>query len=121
MATIGYMGGTDPSLLTKLSAAGAVTVPLGNGWDSHGQHIALINAGDRIDAVVGYLHKFLPTRDSSVTPGDLLKSCKVNGVKIFVVADKDDHKNAEKVLGDICNDVRLVDPAEAHKELMAIV
>ena len=72
MVTIGYMGGTNPRLLTKLSAAGAVTLPLGNGWDNHGQHIALINAGDHVDAVVGYLHKFLPTKGTSVTASDLL-------------------------------------------------
>ncbi|MCP4228776.1 MAG: hypothetical protein GY771_01325 [bacterium] len=121
MVTIGYMAGTDPGLLTKLCASGATTVPLGNGWDNHGQYIALINAGDRIDAVVGYLHKFLPTMETSVTPSDLLKSCKVNGVRVFVIADKADHENAKKVLGDISSDVTIVDPGNASTELVAFL
>ncbi len=121
MVTIGYMAGTDPRLLTKLAAAGAETLPLGNGWDAHGQYIAYINVGDGIDGVVGYFHKFIPTKASNLTPADLLKSCKICGLKIFVIAEKADYDKVANALGDVAEDVTLVDPGEVQDVLMALL
>lgn len=121
MVTIGYMEGTDSALLTKLAASGAETLPLGNGWDGHGQYIAHLNAGDGVNAVVGYYHKFVPLKDSNLTPADLLKSCKICGIKIFIIADKDDYDRVKKALGDVASDVQLVDASEVRNALLKLL
>lgn len=121
MVTIGYMEGSDPRLLTKLAAAGAETLPLGNGWDGHGQYIAYLNVGDGVNAVVGYYHKFVPLKNSNLTPADLLKSCKICGIKIFVIADKADNDKVKKMLGEVASDVTMVDADEVGDALLKLV
>jgi len=121
MAIVGYMEGTDPALLTKIAAAGVETLPLGNGWDNHGLNITYINAGDGIDVVIGYFHKFSPMSGVSITPDDMLKSCVVNKIKVLVIAEKADHDKVKKLLGESGKNVDLIDPKEAGERLMALV
>lgn len=121
MITIGYMEGTDSGLLTKLAAAGAETLPLGNGWDGHGQYVAHLNVGDGVNAVVGYYHKFVPLKNSNLTPADLLKSSKICGIKIYIIADEADHDNVKQGLGDVAPDVTLVDPGAIGNELLNLL
>ena len=121
MFTIGYMEGTDSGLLTKLAAAGAETLPLGNGWDGHGQYVAHLNVGDGVNAVVGYYHQFETLSGSNLTPGDLLKSCKICRIKIYIIADKDDHDKVKKMLGEVASDVTVVDPGEVGDALLKLV
>jgi hypothetical protein len=121
MVTIGYMEGTDSGLLTKLAASGAETLPLGNGWDGHGQYIAHLNVGDGVSAVVGYYHKFVPLSGSNLTPADLLKSCNICGIKIFIIADKDDHGRVKKTLGEVASDVQLMDTSEVRNALLKLL
>jgi len=120
MLKLGYMSGTDARLLTKLAAAGVETVPLGNGWDNHGIYVGHINKGDGIGAVVGYFHKFIPVKGSSLAPADLGKACLVNKIPLFILADKADHGQAKKVLGDMGPNVKLVDPEDAAAEIQAL-
>lgn len=121
MVTIGYMEGTDSGLLTKLAAAGAETLPLGNGWDGHGQYVAHLNVGDGVNAVVGYYHKFVPLKDSNLTPADLLKSCKICGIKVFVIADKAYHDKVKQALGEVASDATVMDAGEAGDVLLKLV
>lgn len=121
MVTIGYMEGTDSALLTKLAASGVETLPLGNGWDGHGKYIAHLNVGDGVNAVVGYFHKFVPISASNLTPGDLLKSCRIAGIKIFVIGEKADHPKIREALGDIASEVTLADPSEIGEALLKLI
>jgi len=121
MAIVGYMEGTDPGILTKIAAAGVETLPLGNGWDNHGKNITHIYEGDEIDVVIGYFHKFLPMRGSTITADDMLKSCLLNNVKVLVIAQKSDHVKVKKLLGDCGKQVTMVDPKEAATKLMAVI
>lgn len=120
MLKLGYMSGTDASLLSKLAAAGVETVPLGNGWDNHGMYVGHVNKGDGIGAVVGYFHKFIPLKASGLKPADLGKACLVNNIPLFILADKADHDAAQKVLGDMGANVKLVDPSNAATEILAL-
>ena len=120
MLKLGYMSGTDAGLLTKLAAAGVETVPLGNGWDNHGMYVGHVNKGDGFGAVVGYFHKFIPVKASSLVPADLGKACLVNKIPVFVLADKADHGQAQKVLGDLGPNVKIVDPADAAAEILKL-
>jgi len=118
MVRIGYMGGTDSLLLTKISAAGMETIPVGNGWDNHGLYIGHINAGDGFNAIVGFLHKFLPAKDSALTPVDLLKPCKIHEIPVFVIVEDIDREKARNLLGDVGANVKLVDPRKIADEIM---
>ena len=120
MLKIGYMDGTQSKVLTRLAAAGAETVPVGNGWDGHGPYIGHINKGDGFGALVGWFHKFLPLKNSTVTPADLLKPARVNNIPVFVIADKKDHAAAKNALGDVGANVKLVDPDDVADELLKL-
>ncbi|MGQ9706747.1 MAG: hypothetical protein ACUVWP_07090 [bacterium] len=120
MVRIGYMGGTDPLLLNKITLAGMETIPLGNGWDNHGLYIGHINAGDDFNAIVGYLHKFMPAKNSTLTPEDLLKPCKVLGIPVFLIAEDSFHEKARELLGDVGSNVKLVDPGKIVDEIMLL-
>jgi hypothetical protein len=120
MVTIGYMDGTDAVLLSKLAAADVETIPISNGWDSHGKYIGHLSASDGINAVVGYFHKFTTAKDSTMTPADLLEACKENGIKVFVIARKPDHAMVAKALGNAASDVTLVTPRDIEKALLGL-
>ena len=62
MATIGYLEGTDPLVLSRLAVKGIGTLPLSNGFDNHGKFINTITEHDQISLVVGYLHKIMRTQ-----------------------------------------------------------
>jgi hypothetical protein len=121
MKKIGYMDGTDPLLLSKLAAAGAETVPLGNGYDNAGRYIGYLNPSDGIDAVVGYFHKFLPLEGANICASDLLKPCQIHNVPVYVIVAKEDQANAKKIMGDCGPSVNYVDPGEVAGELMKLV
>ena len=70
--TIGYFEGTDPLLLNKLVARGIGTLPLSNGFDSHGKQVGYLTKEDGIDLVVGYFYKVAPTKKMSLTIKDIL-------------------------------------------------
>lgn len=121
MLKIGYMDGTKSKVLTKLTVAGAETVPLGNGWDGHGPYVGHINKGDGYGAIVGWLHKFIPLAGSDMTAADMLKAATVNNVPVFVLAEKKDHDAARKLLGAVGPNVKLVDPEDVVDELMKLM
>ena len=99
MKTVGYLEGTDPEFLTKLVCMGYRTLPIGNDTDNHGKNIAFISIADKVDLIVGYLHKvspapdcdqiterFLNTRDNSshtnftLSPKRNITTCKENSI-----------------------------------------
>ena len=121
MKKIGYMGGMDALLLSKLAVRGADTAPLGNGWDNHGMYLGHLNPADGIDAVVGFFHKFLPLEGSNICATDLLKPCAIHNIPVFVIAAKEDLAKAKEMIGDCGPNVKFVDPAGATKELLALV
>ncbi|UCE27182.1 MAG: hypothetical protein JSW52_00030 [Candidatus Coatesbacteria bacterium] len=121
MVTIGYMEGTDSALLSKLAAAGIETTPISSTGDNHGKHIADLSASDGIDAVVGYFHKFVPGKESNLTPAALIKNCVENGIRVFVIARRADHPIVSKALGDTAADVTLVRPREIEKAILGLL
>jgi hypothetical protein len=115
MTIIGYFEGTDPLLLTRALAAGAETLPLGNSVDGHGKYSGHLTPGDGVSVIVGYLHKIAPTTGIALTTGDILMPAKVHGIPTLILAPKDEHKYAEKILGSAVGYVTLVDPADAFE------
>jgi hypothetical protein len=110
LATIGYLEGVDPLLLTRFSVRGVGTLPISNGFDNHGKFINAISERDEIDIVVGHLHKILRTQRQGFLPKDLLQSCSDCLVPILVIVPEELHAAARRVLGEAAQAVTLVDP-----------
>jgi hypothetical protein len=121
MATVGYFEGTDPLVLTKLSAHGIGTVPLSNGFDHHGKYVNHLTSQDGVSVVIGYLHKVMPTSVTTLAPQDLLFGCFTHEIPVLLIADKADHEVAARLLGEASDRVRLVDPRDLHKTVLEMI
>jgi len=116
MPTIGYMEGTDPLTLTRLSASGIGTMPVSNGFDNHGKFINNLSERDQIDLLVGYLHKFLATQRQGFFVEDLLQCCRECHIPILVLVPRPDHPLAHQALAKVSDIVTLVDPECLYDE-----
>jgi hypothetical protein len=118
MATIGYLEGTDPLILTRLAAAGIGTLPLSNGLDMHGRYVNHLTRQDGVGAVVGYLHKVLPYNGAPVSPRDLLYACLTHDIPVLLIVGEAEQEAARKLLGEVRDRVQLVDPANLYGAIM---
>jgi hypothetical protein len=121
MATIGYLEGVDPLLLTKLAVQGIGTVPLSNGFDMHGKYMNHLTKQDRVSVVVGYLHKVLPYNGAPISPRDLLFACVTHEIPVLLIAGRSEHEGARRLLGEMADKVRLVDPADLYAAILQVV
>lgn len=121
MAIVGYLEGTDALVLTKLAAEGIGTLPLSNGFDNHGKYMNHLTSQDGVSVVIGYLHKVLPTPEMIITPQDLLFACLTHEIPVLLIVEKSEHEEAKRVLGEVENRVRLVDPADLYDVVVEIV
>jgi len=121
MATVGYLEGTDPITLTRLAAKGIGTLPLSNGFDMHGKYVVHLTPSDGVSVVVGYLHKVLPANGIAVAPRDLLFACTSHEIPVILVAEKAFHDTARDRLGEMQGRVKLVDPADLHAAILAVI
>ena len=118
MAIIGYLEGTDPLVLTRLSARGVGTLPVGNGLDNHGKFITTISERDKIDLVVGHLHKIMRTPEQGFRTKDLLQPCLNYGIPVLIVVLEADQAMARQVLGPVSEWIALVDPSALYDEIV---
>ncbi len=124
---IGYFDGTDSRLLTALVCDGHDTIPVSNGRDHHGRHARLINDKNRVDLLIGYVHKIIaPDGDarekSDLTAEDLFRICRILDIPLLLEIPEDLQARAGELLGNPPDIVRLVDPAdtlEVARELLA--
>jgi hypothetical protein len=121
MATVGYLEGTDPLILTKLEVEGIDTTPISNGFDNHGKYINHLSARDGLSAVIGYLHKVMPTPAMTLAPGDLLFACFRHEIPVLLVVESSDQERAAGLLAEASDHVRLVDPAELYAAVVELV
>jgi len=121
MATVGYLEGTDPLILTRLAAAGIGTLPLSNGFDMHGRYVNHLTKQDGVTAVVGYLHKVLPYNGAPVTPRDLLFACLTHDITVLLIVGRAEQEAARKLLGEVRDRVQLVDPADLYAAILQAV
>ena len=117
MATVGYLEGTDPLVLTRLAARGVGTLPVSNGIDNHGKFITNISERDEIDVIVGYLHKITRTQRQGFFPRDLLRPCLDTGTPVLIVVPEADQPAACQVLGPLGQEVVLVYPGRLYAEI----
>ncbi len=121
MATVGYMEGTDPLILTKLNLEGVGTTPLGNSFDGHGKFIAHLTKKDEISLVIAYLHKILPTSERPIGAQDFLGACRIHKIPVLVIAPQDKHERAAEILGESACIVTMISPEQAYEKATEIL
>ncbi len=101
MATVGYLEGTDPRVLTKLAAKGIGTTPISNGFDSYGKYVNHLTSQDGISVVIF--------------------ACLTHDVPVLLIAEESDHHEARELLGEVRDRVRLADPADLYAAVMETI
>jgi hypothetical protein len=114
---VGYFDGTDSRLLTALVCDGYDTIPVSNGRDNHGHHVRLINDKNRVDLLIGYLHKIVAPdgearEKSDITFGDLFHICRILEIPLLLEIPEALQPRAIRLLENPPDIVRLVDPAD---------
>jgi len=122
---VGYFEGTDSTLLTDLVCNGYDTVPISNGFDNHGMNVRIINNENRIDVLVGYVHKIYATDDDiqagGVTYQDVFHVCRTFGIPLVLAVHGQLHDRARKLFADIPDVVEFVDPEDMPARVRAIL
>ena len=113
---IGYFEGTDAALLTDLVCEGHDTLPISNGYDNHGMHMRIINNENRIDVLVGYVHKIYSPEDSTpsgaVTYQDVFHVSRTFDIPLVLEVDSALQDKARALFTDTPPCVKFVDPSE---------
>jgi len=120
MKTIGYLEGTDPEFLTKLVCRGYKTLPIGNDTDNHGKNIAFISVADKIDLIVGYLHKVSPLSTMIKSLNDFLTPGIIHHIPILLLAPKETLTNAKKIVSEATTStyIKVIDSKNLMDESM---
>jgi hypothetical protein len=122
---IGYFEGTDSRLLTDLVCDGYDTLPISNGFDNHGMHVRIINNENRVDVLVGYVHKIYSpdgsTPGGAVTYQDVFHLCRTFDIPLVLEVDRDLHDKARALFVNAPPGVRFVDPSETLKTVKKIL
>lgn len=121
MALIGYFEGTDPVVLSKLTAQGVQTLPLSNGMDNHGKDINLVTPEDGISLIIGYLHKVVPVDGIDLRVEDVLQNCRANSIPVCIIISPGDEVLAEKLLGEFVTYVQFTTSEMLFNKVMSIV
>jgi hypothetical protein len=123
MKTIGYLEGTDAGFLTKLVCVGYKTIPIGNEKDNHGKNIAFISIADKIDLIVGYLHKISPLPGVTKSLKDYLTPGIIHQIPILLLAPKEVIPEAKKILTEATTSthIKVIDPKNLMDESMKIL
>jgi hypothetical protein len=123
MKTVGYLEGTDPKFLTKLVCMGYRTLPIGNDTDNHGKNIAFISIADKIDLIVGYLHKVSPLPGMTKSLNDFLTPGILHHIPILLLAPKETLPNAKNIVSEAANSryIMVIDPENLWAEALKIL
>ena len=97
---VGYFEGTDSTLLTGLVCDGHDTVPISNGFDNHGMHVRIINNENKVDLLIGYVHKIFAPEDSvqpgGVTYEDIFHVCRTFDIPLLLEVRSDRQQAARE-------------------------
>jgi len=123
MKTIGYLEGTDPEFLTKLVCMGYKTMPIGNEIDNHGKNIAFISIADKVDLIVGYLHKVSPLPTMTKSLKEYLTPGIIHHIPILLLVPKETLPHAKKIVSEATTSqyVKIIDYKNLMDESMKIL
>jgi len=102
---------------------GYKTLPIGNDTDNHGKNIAFITIADKIDLIVGYLHKVSPLTGMTKSLNDFLTPGILHNIPILLLATKDTLANAKKIVSKATNSpyIKVIDYKDLMDESMKIL
>ena len=113
---VGYFAGTDSTLLTALVCADHDTVPISNGFDNHGMNVRIINNENRVDVLIGYVHKIFAPADSTqpggVTYEDIFHVCRTFNIPLLLEVHNGLQEKARSLFTNIPDVVQFIDPSE---------
>ena len=113
---VGYFAGTDSALLTDLVCDDVDTIPISNGFDNHGMNVRIINNENRVDLLIGYVHKIFAPADSvpagGVTYQDIFHVCRTFEIPLLLEVHSDLHEKARALFDEIPDCVNFVDPSD---------
>ena len=123
MKTVGYLEGTDPEFLTKLVCMGYKTLPIGNEIDNHGKNIAFISIADKVDLIVGYLHKVSPLPTMTKSLKEYLTPGIIHQIPILLLAPKETLAHAKKIVSEATTSpyIKVIDYKNLMDESMKIL
>jgi hypothetical protein len=123
MKTVGYLEGTDPEFLTKLVCMGYKTLPIGNDIDNHGKNIAFISIADKVDLIVGYLHKVSPLPNMTKSLKEYLTPGIIHHIPILLLAPTEIVSNAKKIASEATTSeyIKIIDPKNLWVEALKIL
>jgi hypothetical protein len=123
--TVGYFEGTDSTLLTDLVCDGHDTLPISNGFDNHGMHVRIINNENRVDVLIGYVHKIFAPQDEaqpgSVTYQDIFHVCRTFQVPLILEVHTRLQEKARSLFEEIPDVVEFVDPSQMYARVSEIL
>jgi hypothetical protein len=123
MKTVGYLEGTDPEFLTRLVCMGYKTLPIGNDIDNHGKNIAFISIADKVDLIVGYLHKVTPLPNMTKSLKEFLTPGIIHHIPILLLAPKEVLTEAKKIVSEATTSqyIKVIDPKNLRAEALKIL
>ena len=123
MKTIGYLEGTDPEFLTTLICKGYKTLPIGNDFDNHGKNIAFISIADKVDLIVGYLHKVSPLPNMTKSLKKYLTPGIIHRIPILLLVPKETLADAKKIVSEATTStsIKVIDYKNLMDESMKIL
>ena len=118
---IGYFEGTDPAVLTSLICDGCDTIPISNGFDNYGQHFRLFNEENKVDLIMGYLHKIIAPVGADTQVTDVMHVCEIYQIPFLVIVPEGLHACARQHLERWPALVQFADPAKLLDEARKIL
>ncbi len=122
---VGYFEGTDSTLLTDLVCDGFDTVPISNGFDNHGMHVRIINNENRVDALIGYVHKVYAAEDGvasgGVTYQDIFHVVSTFSIPLLLEVEDALQEKARALFTDVPDVVEFVDPKQMFPKIKSIL
>jgi hypothetical protein len=123
MKTVGYLEGTDPEFLTELVCMGYRTLPIGNDIDNHGKNIAYITIADKVDLIVGYLHKVSPLPSMTKSLNEFLTPGIIHHIPIILLTSEDTIIQAKKIVSEATTSpyIKVIDYKNLMDESMKVL
>lgn len=118
---VGYFEGTDPAVLTSLICDGCDTIPISNGFDNYGQYVRLFNEENKVDLMLGYLHKIIAPVGADTQAQDVMHVCEIYQIPFLIIVPEELHKCARLYLEHWPEMVQFVDPRNLLDEARKIL
>ena len=99
-------------MLTSLICDGCDTIPISNGFDNYGQHVRLFNEENKVDLLMGYLHKIIAPIGADTQAEDILHVCEIYQIPFMIIVPAGLHQCARQKFERCPDIVQFVDSSD---------